>query len=228
MGIRNRLCVYGLILTLVSFASCALGEPAQNTFDVVSITDDVRGMVCVSEILWAGSVDNNGEYDKPDDCFIELYNGGVSFRSLKGWTLRFTDVHGKTMQTITLPGGYIASGGRYTIGRDTRGAFSYFDHCEPGLRIPRSRFAIEVQDSGGRLADAVDFTQRDYLPGSALPTSRRSAVRSINFFGEPEGNDYGSWFECGAVAGGHLNIKPWYRNSMYCAPGRHKPEAHAN
>jgi len=219
MDIKKGCC---FMLAFVFFASCALGEPEQKPFNGVSITDDIRGAVCVSEIHWAGSVLIDGTYDKPDDNFIELYNGGLALRSLKGWAVRFKDESGKIVQTVTLPGGSIGFKERYTIGRDTRGAFSFFDHCEPGLRIPRSRFSVEVVDAGGRVSDTLDFTQRDYLPGSALPTERRSAVRWLNFFNEPEGNDYLSVFVCEPDTGAKTNIKPAYRASMHCGPGDHK------
>jgi len=213
---------FGIAAAFCMFA-CGLGDPDQNHYNAV-VSDDIRGIMFISELHWAGSVDNSGGNDRSDDCFIELYNSDILPRSLKGWTLRFTDDHGKILNLITIPDGCtIASRGRFTIGKDTEGAFSYFDFCAPALYIPRSRFKIEVQDAGGRTSDTVDFTKRDYLPGSALPNERRSIVRYVNAFDQPDANGYESWY----VSASHpetskQNIRTEYRKSMFCAPGKIK------
>jgi hypothetical protein len=214
----------GAFFVCAVYTACGgISDPAQNHYNIDAVTDDIRGVISITELHWAGSVDNDGDYNKPDDCFIELYNGDILPRSMKGWTVRFTDAAGKTLRLITLPEASIPSGGRYTIGRGTDGAFSYFDLCVPNMYIPKAHFRIRVQDPGGRTSDTVDFTKRDYLPGSALPRERRSAVRFINSFNEPRGSGYDDWYVYNNhAAGAQDNIKTCYKSSMFCAPGRAK------
>jgi len=210
--------LFVLILLGVSVATCGLGEPEALRYNVSPF--DIRGEVYVSEVHWAGSVNNQGEENDLTDCYIELMNNAPVPYDIGGWCLRF---EGTVQKLIVIPEGTtLRANNYYTIGRHTNGAFERLDLCLEDFQIPYSRFTLRVQDPGGRTSDSVDFDQRSYLPaGAILPRIRRSAVRMENFFGADEGGDYTSWKEYREHTSEYAtaNIAPNYQNSVFCSPG---------
>ena len=58
-----------------------------------------RGTVKISEILWSGTVTNDGTWD-PTEQFIEIRNEGVRNMNISGWRL---EVEGSRMITYIVP-----------------------------------------------------------------------------------------------------------------------------
>jgi hypothetical protein len=217
----------GLILLGFLFAPCGVGEPDARYYYNLIPGFDIRGEVYVSEIHWAGSIDNQGQKDDPLDCFIEIHNNAPVPLNLSGWCIR---ISGSVERLIIIPRGgaigggdfIVRSGGYLTIGRHTNGAFDHLDVIMPDFAIPTSPFTIRVQDPGGRTSDTVDFEQRSYLPvGTALPLVRRSAVRTENFFGGDDGGSYDSWEEYREFRSwrSYQNIRENYRARVFASPG---------
>ena len=211
------LCITWCSLSL-ALVSCGISDPTEARYNVSPY--DIRGEIYVSEIHWAGSVDNTGAKSDPDDDYIELYNNAYAPYDISGWCLRFS---GSTSQMVIFPTNTIIKSGRYfTIGNNTNGAFTQHDLILPGFSIPSSRFMIKVQDAGGQTSDTVDFMQKDYLPaGAALPRVRRSAVRKTDFFGGEEGSSYDSWEEylSHSTAWAMQYIRGNYQGAVFCSPG---------
>ncbi len=206
------------ILLPIVLTGCAIGEPEETRYNVSPY--DIRGEIYVSEVHWAGTVDNTGAKNNPDDDFIEIYNNSSAPYDISGWCLVFS---GTTSQLIVFPSNTVIPSGRYyTVGNSTNGAFNNLDLVIPGFSIPSSRFMIQVQDAGGRTADSVDFMQKDYLPaGAALPRIRRSAIRKTDFFGGEEGSSYDSWGEYlgHETAWAMQYIRGNYQGAVFCSPG---------
>ena len=233
MKIRKQLpytnqFVLAALFFALAFAACGVGEPNAKYYFNVS-PYDIRGEVYVSEVHWAGSINNaaDPESDDPLDCFIEIYNNAPVPYDLSGWCIRFS---GAVNRLIIIPRGpesVIGSGKYYTIGRRVTdetgmGAFSELDLVLPDFAIPTAPFMIVIQDPGGRTSDTVDFLQKPYLPsGAALPFVRRSAVRTENFFGGDDGASYESWAEYRKHddTRAYENINPKYRGRVFCSPG---------
>jgi hypothetical protein len=111
-----------LPLLLLFSLSCDLGDPVQ-TFTVSPL--DIRGLLFVSEVHWAGTVDNTGANADPDDDYIELYNSHEAPLPIGGWSVV---ISGSVNLTIVIPtGSIVASGATFTIGRTTGGAFTNFN-----------------------------------------------------------------------------------------------------
>jgi len=219
----KTICIYLLpVLFLVLMTTCGVGEPETKYYYNIS-PYDIRGEIYITEIHWAGSIDNSGKVDQPKDNFIELHNNASVPYDLSGWCLRFTGKH--IQQQIVIPRrpeSIIAPNKYYTIGWSTNYAFSAHDLLLDDFSIPGSPFTLEVQDPGGRTSDTVNFYQRAYLPaGTALPLIRRSAVRTENFFGGDDGGSYDSWEEFRGYESfwQYQRVSANYRGRTFCSPG---------
>lgn len=211
-----------LVVVLFLLTTCGMGEPESKSYFNVS-PFDIRGEIYITEIHWAGSIDNYATNNQPMDNFIELHNNAPVPYDLSGWCIRFTGKH--IQQQIIIPRGpesIIAPNKYYTIGWSTDYAFTEHDLVLPDFFIPGSPFTLEVQDPGGRTSDTVNFYQRSYLPaGAALPLIRRSAIRTENFFGGDDGGSYDSWEEFREYTSfwQYQRVRPNYRGRTFCSPG---------
>lgn len=208
-----------LTASVLLFSGCALDEPTGAAgYNFTSL--DVRGQIFITEIHWAGSVDNAGAKSDPDDDFIEIKSILAGPIDLGGWGIVFS---GSFNHRFVFPAGTVLeSGGRFVVGTRTNGAFTAHDFVDPALKIPAYGWAVSVQDGGGKVSDSADFSGRSWLPaGMALPEIRRSMVREEDAFqsGEP-GDQYDSWTTYGSHdswwSAGRISTD--YRSAVYCSP----------
>lgn len=205
---------------LLLFSGCALDEPTGATgYNFTEL--DVRGEIFITEVHWAGSVNNGGSNNDPDDDFIEIKSILAGPIDLSGWVIEFS---GSFNHRFVFPQGTLMqAGGRFVIGTHTNGAFSSHDFVDPGLKIPSSGWRVAVMDGGNKKSDSADFTVRSWLPaGMALPGVRRSMVREEDAFqsGEP-GDQYDSWTTYGSHDSwwSSQRINTDYRSAVYGSPG---------
>ena len=209
-----------IVLLLVFFTflilSCGINDPLEEGVDQYVVSDlDTRGVVFITEVHWAGSVNSQGIPD-PDDDFIEIFNIHETPIDLSGWS--FTLSHGQP-HTITIPPGVeIQVEGFITIGSKTSGAFPEHDVIVNGLALPNEPFSIRFTAGVGQTADTIDFTSYIRIPGgSDLPRVKRSMIRDLDFFGSSPGHLASSWatYPINQV----LNISPAYENVVFASPG---------
>ena len=110
-------CVLQTIVISLVLAGCSIGEPDAARYNVSPY--DIRGEIYVSEVHWAGTVDNTGARNTPDDDFLEIYNNSSAPYDISGWCLKFS---GTTAQMIVFPTNTVIPSGRYyTVEQHKRG-----------------------------------------------------------------------------------------------------------
>ena len=210
-----------LLTALLFIAGCDIGTPSDSGFNVSDL--DIRGMLFVSELHWAGSVDNYGNNSDPDDDFVELYNTHEAPLDISGWSLVIT---GGVNLTVVFPAGSIVgSGETWTIGRTTNGAFTNFDYVCPDLVLPSSDIVMTVADGAGKVPDSLELRANPHLPaGRSLPLLRASALRLLDGYGVGmNGAQSESWIsystneETWSVA--QAAIRTNYRDTVLASPG---------
>jgi len=120
-----------------------------------------RGTVKVSEILWTGSVTNDGVWDK-SDIFVELRNEGMRPMNLSGWQL---EVSGDLTKTWLIPDSdtIIEVGEHLVIATKDTGCFPEVDYFLPDLELPyNAPFRITLVDADERLIEPAG--SRDMPP----------------------------------------------------------------
>ncbi len=203
-----------MLLFLFFFAAACTGLPAGDYFDVSPL--DIRGLLYVSEAHWAGSVDDTGSRDNPNDDFIELRSWYKGDLDVGGWTVV---VQGESYLLIQLPQGtVIHSRDYFTLGNNTNGAFVYFDLVVPEMNLPAGDFTISIYDGGGqKQADQAVFGGGTSVPaGYNLPLVRKSAVRLTDYFGPVDALE--PWVTYNATAPNEY-VRDGYRNSVFASPG---------
>lgn len=205
---------YTLILMTLLFLKCDKDSAVYNVAKI-----DARGTLCITEVHWAGSIDEYGNNDYPDDDFIELRNYTMGPIDVSNWSIH---VQGDYSFIISIPEGTVLSPDEYyTVGHTRARAFNNLSYTNKKFKLPNTPFIVKIKDGGGTTSDSIDFTGKSYLPGGmSLPLLRKSAVRRIEFFGpEPGDLDY-NWMTYNAPNGpGALFINSLYDRSVYASPG---------
>ena len=203
---------------LVLTACLSLSEPVADEFGHTSI--DIRGMVSITEVHWAGSIKNDGTDNNPDDDFIELMNFYEGYVDIGGWIV---EVKGQNYCLVHIPRGTVLKPGEFlTIGNNTDGAFPKLDIVEPNLRLGTDGFSIKLYDGGGhKSSDSLDFTVFPQIPGGYnLPMLRKSAIRATDYFGALPGTVQSSWVSYNSSIS--ENIAPEYSETVFASPGSPK------
>ena len=120
-----------------------------------------RGTVIITEILWSGSVTDDGAWDVTD-VFIELSNNSNRKVNVSGWQLQ---VEGTSLRTFVIPdsGFELQVGGYLLIAAKETGCFSSPDLVIPDLAIPYGDpFQITLVDKDERLMEPAG--NREYPP----------------------------------------------------------------
>lgn len=150
-----------------------------------------RGNVRVSEILWSGSVKNDGTWD-PDDQFIELRNEGNRPIHVSGWRLK---VRGGVVATWVLPeiADSLDPGEHMFIAAKDSGCFPNPDVVLPELRLPQGDpVSVTLQDLDEHLIDSAgSYDDPPYAGGYDWVSSRSMEKIEIMFGGK--GQDPESW-----------------------------------
>lgn len=205
-----------LLFGLLFLSSC-IGDPSLSYYNFV--VSDLRSEVAVTEIHWAGSVDNLGNsYDL--DNFIEIRNFYFGDVDISFWNVVIEDIYG-FRQIITIPSNTILRSGQvYTIGRTTNHAFSYFDLVYENLLIPTRNLKVTIKDGSGKVIDIVDLTLFDFMvAGYKLPRLRKSMVRKIGFFGIERGDNVDNWRSY-ALPVTTTNVRTDFAINTLCSPGQ--------
>jgi hypothetical protein len=202
-----------------------------------------RGNVNITEVMWAGSIADDGVRD-PDDIFIELQNKHPRPIHLTGWQLTIRAGHHsdglfhesraeRSSVTYTLParvGGQIVEPNEFVvIAARGDGAWADPDYVVPGLRLADAPFAITLRDRDERLIDGAGDERKLPFAGAMDGVTARSMER-IQLIFNNRGNRDGSWhtyslndFDEGARKTLHQSlrarVRDGFRTRTFATPG---------
>lgn len=149
-----------------------------------------RGSIKISEVLWSGSVTNDGDWD-PTDVFIELRNESARPMDLSNWII---DLTGTARVSWRIPEGAVVPVGRHAfIAAKSTGCFPEPDWVIPELKLPNGDpFQLTLRDADERLIEPAG--SRDMPPfagGYDLVVSRSMEKVEMMFGGR--GTDPHAW-----------------------------------
>ena len=161
-------------------------------------TSGERGTVKITEVLWAGSVTNDGTHDL-GDVFIELRNESARPIRLTDWQIELT---GAIERTFTIPpptefsgleDDLVQVGEHVFIATKTSGCFPAPDFLIPDLVLPHGdAFQLTLRDADERLIEPVGSEYAPAFAGGYDLVRARSMERVELMFGG-SGMEPSSW-----------------------------------
>ena len=182
----------------LALAACNLDPSDQMDQDVSyrtpqegGATSGERGNVVISEILWSGSVDNDGNWD-PTDVFIEIRNQGNLPVNLSGWRIELDGVY-ETGWRIPDHDDLLQTGENRFAAAKTSGCFPEPDWVIDGLFAPQNDpFRYTLRDADERLIEPAGSNSMPPFAGGYDLVRSRSMERIELMFGG-RGNEPQSW-----------------------------------
>lgn len=150
-----------------------------------------RGNVQITEVLWSGSVDENGRWNA-NDVFVEIRNAGARPLNLSGWHLLMT---GAREQTHRIPSSplEIGVGQHRFIAATDDGCFPEADWVIPELRFTYGEpFLLTLRDADERLIDGGGSSSAPPFAGGYDGQVSRSMEKVGLIFGG-RGTEPHSW-----------------------------------
>jgi hypothetical protein len=179
-------------------------------------TSGERGKMMITEINYAGSVTNDGEYDGKD-VFIELQNKSERPTNISGWRL---DVDGGTSETYTLPTieEPLQPNEYFVIASQEDGAFGEVaDLILEDLRFGKKYIEVELRDADQRLMTSIGSSEIQTFAGGYDTVTARSMERVSLIFAN-SGSRQRNWHAYSSQTG--LNtIAEGYRERTLASPG---------
>lgn len=180
-----------------------------------------RGSVKISEVLWSGSVDDDGDWD-PTDVFVELRNEGSRNINVSGWRLQLEGGHADTW-ILPKSALEIPVDGHVFIASKDSGCFPNPDLVVPGLAFTYGDpFELTLLDADERLVEPVGNQDAPPFAGGFDGRLSRSMERIQLMFGG-EGGFPHSWhfYAEGEVdVPNDVNIAENCREHTRASPGR--------
>ncbi len=202
------------------------------------LSNGERGNLSVTEINWAGSVEQveDGFVYHPDDVYIELQNKHFRPIHATGWQIQIYTGDGtydggrEHYATYIVPArenSQPIESNEYAVVTNRRdGAVVDPDYVIPDLRLPRDHFGITIRDLDNRLIEGGGDPHEDIFAGAWDLVSVRSMERVQLIFSNQGGRE-SSWHSYslnewdGAL---HQNLRSRiadaYRARTYGTPGR--------
>lgn len=199
-----------------------------------------RGNALITEVLWSGSVTDDGVHD-PTDVFIEIQNKHPRPIHLTQWQLILDAGTGRPgvdeswhrgerpRQTFVIParenGQPIQPNEFVVIATRADGAVVDPDYIIPDLRIPRDRFRITLRDLDDRLVGGAGDTHQAIFAGGFDLVTSRSMERVQLIFANQDGREsswhsyaYNPWDADHSARQTYL--REGYREHTYASPRR--------
>lgn len=183
-----------------------------------------RGTVKISEVMWSGSVTNEGTWD-PSDVFVELRNESLRPMNLSGWLLHF---RGGVVKELRLPEtDRVVQVGEHVFvaakSPDDGSCFSGATWVVPELEFsPQDNFSVTLRDPDERLIEgAGDYGHRPFAGGYDLVVSRSMEKAELMFGGR--GNHPQSWHHYTRAVveiPNNTNVVPECRERTLASPGK--------
>jgi hypothetical protein len=150
-----------------------------------------RGTIKISEVLWSGSVTNDGVWD-PDDVFLEIRNEGARPVRLTDW---FVDLDGPARTSWRIPEmpEQVQVGEHFFIAAKTTGCFPDADLVIPGLTMGQGDdFELVLRDADERLIEPAGDPTMPPFAGIYDGQVSRSMEKIELIFGG-RGNEPQAW-----------------------------------
>lgn len=183
-----RLCSVFFAVGL-GLVACDNADPSEELIQTVgyrSGTNDTtsgeRGNVKITEVMWSGSVTDDGVRDQTD-VFIEIKNEGALPVNIEGWQL---DIDGAMQLTWIIPEGntQISVGDRIIIAAKDDRCFPDADVILPELRLPDGDpFRLTLRDADERLIEPIGSRTDPVFAGGYDLVRSRSMERIEMMFG---------------------------------------------
>lgn len=221
-GARRFGCLVGLVLV----AGCNT-DPRDQMEQVVTYragvdgpTSGERGTVKITEILWSGSVTNDGAWDRTD-VFFEIRNEGNRPVNLRDWRI---ELEGAMMLSWRIPGDLVVQVADHVFiaAKDT-GCFPTPDAIIPNLQFPLGDpFRLTLLDADEHLIEpAGDRFKLPFAGGYDLVQSRSMEKVELMFGGR--GDQPASWHyytEAPVSVPNNDRIAPDCQRNTLASPGR--------
>ena len=150
-----------------------------------------RGTVKISEVLWSGSVDDDGKWD-PADVFVELRNESNRPLDLTDWRLVLDGTEQVTWRIPDLDREVLV-GEHIFLAAKTSGCFPDADGVLSGLAFPYDDpFTLTLRDSDERLIEGMGAKDEPPFAGGYDLVRSRSMERVQLIFGG-DGGSPESW-----------------------------------
>lgn len=150
-----------------------------------------RGNIKITEVMWSGSVTNEGSWDR-DDVFVELRNEGNRPVNLSQW---FLELEGSTVRSWRIPESdrVLDVGEHGYIARSDSTCFTDPDWVIDDLVISHGDpFQITLRDADERLIEPIGSTDMPPFAGGYDLVVSRSMERVELMFGGA-GSEPASW-----------------------------------
>jgi len=182
-----------------------------------------RGSIMITEIGYAGSMENDGTYH-PDDVFIEIQSKEERPINMTGWHIK---VRGDVSETYRIPEVDPIHTNEYlVVAAEADGA--YADTGDefvtiPDLELSKSRVHITLEDKDKRLMGSAGSEEQAVFAGGWDTQTVRSMERVQLLFINP-GNASRSWHAYSADEGYYSTEKGYgvaegYRERTLASPG---------
>ena len=180
-----------------------------------------RGSVQINEINWAGSVDDDGNYD-PDDVFIELRNEYHRPYNISGWRIY---IDGDYKQSFRLPEieEPLQPNQHFVIAAKEDGAFGdVADIIDERLKLGKRAVRVVLRDADRRLVEpAGSATEPPFAGGYDLVTVRSMERTQMLFqnIGSQDRSWHANTDDLNDAPEGRQNIREGWRRYTLASPG---------
>lgn len=154
-------------------------------------TSGERGSIKITEVLWTGSMTDDGKLDKTD-LFLELRNESARPMDLTGWQI---DIASGRFRTFRLPdiGRKVDVGEHIFYATKSSGCFPEPDGLIPDFALQfGDGFELTLKDFDDRLIEPIGSEKRDVFAGAWDGELVRSMERIELMFG-PNGSEPQAW-----------------------------------
>lgn len=140
-----------------------------------------RGNIKISEVMWSGSVTNDGVWDQTD-VYVEIRNEGAFPIDVQGWMI---EMSGARETTIRLPAGPVIGVGEHVfMAAKTTGCFPEPDWVVPDLAFVYGEpFRLTLVDFDEHLIEPVGDREMPPFAGGYDGVLSRSMERVELMFG---------------------------------------------
>ena len=200
-------------------------QPLYRTATEGAPTSGERGNMKINEVNWAGSVDDEGNWD-PGDVFIELQNKHPRPINVSRWHLQ---VEGDFEDSYRIPNVQepIQPNGYFVIAAKPNGAFAdEADVFIEDLRLGKKYLELELQGADRELMDGAGSTEERVFAGGYDGKTVRSMERVQLLFGD-EGGLSANWHAFSGILrsdgtvvhDGLETVSEGYRDNTLATPG---------
>lgn len=186
-----------LLLPLLAVMACNT-DPSSQLDQFVDYRDGLeggatsgeRGSIKITEVLWSGTVREDGSWD-PSDVFFEVRNESARPANLTGWRLTVSGVVEQEFRLPVMPD--IDVGDFAIVAAKNTGCFPDAEAVLPGLAISQNDpFRMTLRDADERLMElAGDRDARPFAGGYDFRTSR--SMERVNLMFGGRGTEPTAW-----------------------------------